>query len=157
MLTLYKEKTIFSIDNVFDLHQKAKFLRFYDELLAMGKISNAMSEGVGCWEGELEPCFMVNKDVFDKYLRDSRYLKDQVCVLHVAGDTRQPAFIEMLDGSGEQFSAGALRQVSKKDAIHCQGWTHMYDRYYTTDKPTDRHQAISFSEAGFYGENNGPV
>ena len=152
MLTLYKPKVIFSIDNVNDLHIKAKFLRMYDTLLNMGKVSNSMSEGTGCWEGTLEQCFMVNEDVFDKHIRKTRYLENQEAVLHVAGSTKQPAFIEMLK-TGEQRNAGVMRQITRKEAYELNAWTNFNNRYYEI-KAT---KAQPFSEYGYYGENNAQV
>ena len=77
---MYLEKVIFAIDNNADLHTVAKFT------------------------AHLEPSYMMDRVDYDAFVADSRYVDKQVCVLLVAGDTRQPCALLFPDGYTETLN-----------------------------------------------------
>lgn len=102
------EKVIFAIDNNTDTHQVAKFLRYVDTLRAMGKI-DSVTQCIGNWENVLEVSYMMNRADFNAYVESSDWVKDQVCILLVPGDTRQPCSLCYQDGTTE--SVGPMVEI----------------------------------------------
>lgn len=117
--------TIFVIDNHTSLRVMARFLRFVDELRAMGKTNGKVLQCVGSWGGVLEPSFICRTDDFEKHFKDSGYLDQQGCFLQVSECNKQYAQLLFPDGSTE--FVGSLQDVSKEEAMKHDGWTYRPD------------------------------
>lgn len=115
---------IFSIDNVSDLHTKAKFLRHIDTQNALGYLKGNMVLCIGCYKGILEDSFLLRSDDFDKWVRNSGYVNGQESVLHVRGKDMHCEF-EFLQGGCD--SVGRLVQVTAQEAFKSDGWTYRPD------------------------------
>ncbi len=125
---MHKSKVLFSIDGVDSVRNLKKFLMYIDSQAALGHIEH-VQQCLGSWEGVMEVSFLMNSDDFDKVVRDTHFIEDQIAVLHVAGDTRQPCEMEMLlDGSTEIL--GPMEQVTHSKAMASQGWTYTNGNYY---------------------------
>ncbi len=124
---MYKSKVLFSIDGVDSVRNLKKFLMYIDSQAALGHIE-PVQQCLGSWEGIMEVSFLMNSDDFDKVVRDTHFIEDQFALLHVAGDTRQPCYMERLAGGG--CSLGPMEQVTHKKAMASQGWTYTNGNYY---------------------------
>jgi hypothetical protein len=100
---------IFSIDNDYDLHTKAKFLREMDTLRAMGKLEGNVSLAIGSYEGALEDSYIVTEADFHTHIKDSLFVANQKTFLYVGGDRRMPYLL--VNKGGEVLKTGRL--VSK--------------------------------------------
>jgi hypothetical protein len=100
---------IFSIDNDYDLHTKAKFLREMDTLRAMGKLEGNVSLAIGSYEGALEDSYIVTEADFHTHIKDSLFVANQDTFLYVGGDRRMPYLL--VNKGGEVLKTGRL--VSK--------------------------------------------
>ena len=115
---------IFSIDNVSDLHTKAKFLRYVDTLRAMNILKGNMMLCIGMYDGVLEDSFIIRGDDYNSHIRLSGYLKEQECVLHVRGKSM---LCEFEYGGGKTKYAGRMLQVTASEAMTKSGWTYRPD------------------------------
>ena len=115
---------IFSIDNVSDLHTKAKFLRYVDTLRAMSVLKGNMKLCIGMYQGILEDSFIIRGDDYDAHIRLSGYLDKQESILHIRGKTMLCEF-EYLNGGFDR--AGRLVQVTASEAMTKSGWTYRPD------------------------------
>ena len=129
---MHLNKVIFAIDNNTDTHTVAKFLRYLDTVRAMRKMNGTVTHCIGCWEGILEPSYMMDQVDYDAHVKDSGFVDKQVCVLHVPGDTRQPCTLVYPDGKHE--SVGPMREVSASEALQAMGWTYVQatGKYFVT-------------------------
>lgn len=93
----YLEKVVFAIDDNWNVHTVAKFLRHVDTLRAMGKIKPVV-QCIGNWENVLEVSYMMDLKDFDKHVVPFGFVDGQECVLVVAGDTRQPCHLRFPTG-----------------------------------------------------------
>lgn len=115
---------IFSIDNVSDLHTKAKFLRYVDTLRAMNYLKGTMKLCIGSYNGILEDSFIIRGDDFERYIRSSGYLDNQESLLHVRGKGMVCVFEYLVGGLDP---AGRLVQVNASEAMTKSGWTYRPD------------------------------
>lgn len=124
---------IFSIDNVSDLHTKAKFLRYVDTLRAMNVLKGNMKLCIGMYQGILEDSFIIRGDDYDAHIRLSGYLDKQRSILHIRGKTMLCEF-EYLNGGFDR--AGRLVQVTASEAMTKSGWTYRPDlnTYWTLEE-----------------------
>ena len=127
------EHVIFAIDNGDDLHTQAKFLRHVDTLRASEKMIGTMHSGIGCYEGQLERCYMVLALDFDKHFKNLDYLSGQESVLRVPGDTRQPCTLHF--NNREPQSVGTMRQL-KGVGVSNADFTYMNGQYWVCEKET---------------------
>ena len=127
------QRVIFSIDNGKDLHTRKKFLRYIDNLHAVGKVSS-VQQCIGMWEGELETSYMMLAKDYESHVQPHQCVKHQVCILRVPGDTRQPCVLEYSDG--EQVSVGRMVEVTYGDAMSREGWTYVEEtrKFFTTEQ-----------------------
>ena len=125
-------KVIFAIDNNTDTHRVAKFLRYMDTVRAMRKMNGTLTHCIGCWEGILEPSYMMDEIDFDKFVKGSGYIEDQECVLHVPGDTRQPC--TLVYPNGVTHNVGTMREAPASEALQATGWTYVQatGKYFVT-------------------------
>ena len=126
-------KVIFAIDNNTDTHRVAKFLRYMDTQRAMTRTSNNMVHCIGCWEGILEPSYMVDEADWNAFVKWSDFVENQDCVLYVPGDTRQPCTLVYRDGT--QQTVGTMREAPASEALQATGWTYVQatGKYFVTD------------------------
>lgn len=127
--------TIFSIDNPTDWHQMAKFMRYVDERMAMGKTKGKFIQCVGSWEGVIEPSFLCRTEDFEEHILKSGYVDKQDCVLQISECNKQYAqLLWLLEGTTE--FVGSLKSVDKETALKENGWTYRPDlnTYWVTVK-----------------------
>ena len=117
------EKVIFAIDNPHDLHQVACFTRFVDTQRALGRLTGEVVQCIGHWEGILEPSYMVNARDYYEFIEKSGYTTNQICVLHVPSDTRQPCHTETPLGVRE--TVGRMVRVDKSELNLVDPWTYV--------------------------------
>jgi hypothetical protein len=115
---------IFSIDNVSDLHTKAKFLRYVDTLRAMNVLKGNVKLCIGMYKGILEDSFIVRGDDFDKHIRLSGYVDKHESILHIRGKSMLCEF-EFLSGGFDR--AGRMLQVTANEAMTKTVWTYRPD------------------------------
>jgi hypothetical protein len=122
-------KVIFAIDNNSDLHTVAKFTRLMDTTRALGKLQGGVVSCIGAWGSSLEPSYMMDRMDYDKYVASSGYVDNQVCVLLVPGDTRQPC--SLLFPDGDRDILGPMRQIFSLDGV--KDWTYVIStgKYFT--------------------------
>lgn len=123
---MYLEKVIFAIDNNADLHTVAKFTRHLDTARALGKLQGDVAACIGQWtdvdgNAHLEPSYMMDRVDYDAFVAESRYVDKQVCVLLVAGDTRQPCALLFPDGYTETLNP--MRQLATPVGV--KDWTYV--------------------------------
>jgi len=118
--------TIFSIDNVSDLHSMAKFLRHVDTLRAMSQLRGNMIQCIGSYKGELEVSFMCRSDDFEAYILNSGYVDNQESILRVSECNKQYAELYFLAEQG-RVSIGSLKSVDKATAMGHDAWTYRPD------------------------------
>ena len=125
-------KVIFAIDNNTDTHTVSKFLRYIDTIRAMHRINGPVVHCIGCWEGILEPSYMMDQIDYDNFVKRSGYVDAQECVMHVPGDTRQPC--SLVYPNGVTHSIGVMREVPADEALQATGWTYVMatSKYFVT-------------------------
>ena len=123
---------IFSIDNANDTHAMAKFLRHIDTRLAMQEMRGTMAHCVGCYEGALEPSFILTRQDYDTHVAPYGFTDGQICILECPDDTRQPCFLEY--GDGRRENVGQMQEVSAVEAMRRMNWTYRLDlnKYFAT-------------------------
>ena len=126
-------KVIFAIDNNTDTHTVAKFLRYMDTVRAMRKMNGTVTHCIGYWEGILEPSYMMDEIDYNAFVKDSGFVDDQDCVLHVPGDTRQPC--ALVYPNYTDWCLGPMREVSASEAMKANAWTYVQatGKYFVTD------------------------
>ena len=113
-------QVIFAIDDGHELRERKLFLKYIDNLIAVGKVSHC-SPCIGMYEGVLETCYMMREHEFLDHVLGSVYVGLQQCFLIVPGVSRQPC---VLDWWTHRESMGApLKQVSYDEAVTYKGWT----------------------------------
>jgi len=121
------EQIVFAIDKNYDAHTVSKFMRHMDTQRAMGR-ADPVVQCIGAWTGEegetyMEPSYMVSTRDFDKHVKDSGYVDDQVCFLVIPGDTRQPCALRYPDGSREALSP--MRKIASTQGVT--NWTYVIE------------------------------
>lgn len=117
-------QVVFAIDNGADLRTRKKFLKWVDNLVATEQISYC-SPCIGMWEGQLETCYLMREVDFHECIRGSVWVKDQICVMVVSGDTRQDAYLYFLSSGETENLDGPLVEVSASEAMSRSGWTYV--------------------------------
>ena len=117
--------TIFSIDNVNDIHTLAKFTRYMDEHRAMGKLKGGIKVCIGSYKGELEQSFTMLTSDFQSFVKTSGYVANQESILEVSECNKQYADLVFSDGTRE--SIGSLKDVTKEEAMKHEAWTYRPD------------------------------
>lgn len=124
------ERVILSWDNPFSVHSSKKFLKYLDDKVALGNFIGTPQMGIGCYQGEIEPCVMLLAKDYDKYIKGAHFIEKQESVLRVPGDIRQPCVLEFRYGMREAL--GPMREIN--DPQHYQGWTYINGNYWSCDK-----------------------
>lgn len=117
-------QVVFAIDNGADLRTRKKFLKWVDNLVATEQISYC-SPCIGMWEGQLETSYLMREVDFHSCIRGSVWVKDQICVLVVSGDTRQDACLYFLSSGVTESLGGPPVEVTFGDALSRSGWTYV--------------------------------
>ena len=115
---------IFSIDKAWDLHTKAKFLRYIDTQRALGELKGNMVLCIGSYKGVLEDSFILRADDFDRFVRPSHYVSGQESVLHVRGKDMHCKLEIFYEG---YVNLGRMVQMTKEEAYKQDGWTYRPD------------------------------
>jgi len=131
---MYLEKTVFAIDDNIDTHTVAKFLRHVDTHRAMGRLKGAVVHCIGSWTDDegwthLEPSFMMDSEDYNAFVVNSGYVDNQLCVLKVPGDTRQPCSLRFKNGYRQAL--GPMRET--KSPHKADSWTYVQEtgKYFT--------------------------
>lgn len=118
--------TIFSIDNVGDLHTLAKFTRHLDTLRSMGKLRGNVIPCIGSYKGVLEQSFLMRSDDYGEHVDNTHYMDNQESILRVSECNKQYAELYFLAEEG-RVPIGSLKSVSKAEAMHHDAWTYRPD------------------------------
>jgi hypothetical protein len=134
---MFNEKVCFAIDNNHDLHTVAKFTRFLDTRRALNDLSGSVIQCIGCWQGELEASYIMDRKDYDRLVEGSGYVDEQHCVMLIPGDTHQPC--SLLYDEGEQINIDPLREVAT--TIGLTSWTYVIEtqKYFTTTEQKEYH------------------
>jgi len=126
-------KIIFAIDNDLTVHAVAKFMRHIDTARAVGTMQGSFIPCIGCYDGELESSYMMDERDYRKLVEPFGFTADQVCIMHVPADTRQPCTLEYTTGGTK--SIGAMRDVTALEAMGLRAWTYVLETgmYWTTN------------------------
>lgn len=130
-------RVLFSIDNSHDVHSSAKFLRQMDTLRALGELTGAVTKCIGSFEGVLEDSYLMLQVDYDKFVRGKGYTEDQICIMYIPGDTRQPCTLEY--GDGRAVGIGSMIKINKTMAQKVDSWTYTLEdgRYWCTKDQVD--------------------
>jgi hypothetical protein len=128
-------KIIFAIDDNTDVHAVAKFMRHIDTARAMGNLKGSFVQCIGCYEGQLEPSYMMDERDYRALVDEKHYVEYQDCILHVPADTRQPCTLEYPDEE-HRLVLAPMREVTAAEAMQCRAWTYVQatNKYFTTEK-----------------------
>lgn len=127
-------QVIFAIDGGATLRTRKRFLKYVDNLVAVGKVAYC-SPCIGMWEGVLENSYMMRETDFMQHVCDTWWVAGQVCFLVVPGDVRQPC--RFLSPQGESSEGvGQLKEVGFKEAMLHDGWTYVEatQKYFVLEK-----------------------
>lgn len=116
---------VFSIDNSFNLHTMAKFLRYVDTKEAMGLTTSRMQRCIGRYKGVLEDSFIIGREDFFKFILPSGYIDNQESVMEVHVDSRSRSIariVYLTSGTAEEWRR--LEEVSKDEAFNSEGFTY---------------------------------
>lgn len=117
-------KTIFAIDNGSDPRAAANFERHLSNLNALGKLAGGpVRLAVGCWKGQLERSYVLDRADFDQHVRNSGYVSAQESFLHT---NASKSVFEYQSPSRATVGAPAQR-VTAAEALQLDGWTYMLD------------------------------
>lgn len=116
-------QVIFAIDDGDTLRTRKRFLKYVDNLVAVGKVAYC-SPCIGMWEGVLENSYMMRESSFMQHVWGTPWVAGQACFLVVPGDVRQPC--RFLSPQGESSEGvGQLKEVGFKEAMLHGGWTYV--------------------------------
>jgi len=124
--------TIFSIDNVSDVHTLAKFMRHVDTLEAISRTKGRTKTCIGSYKGVLEYSFIMLTTDFNEHIIPMGWVDNQESVLHIYPEKsgRFSTFIREnpigTDNLSEHY-LGVMQEVSKKEALVLDGWTYRPD------------------------------
>ena len=116
---------IFSIDNVSEHRSLSKFLHHMDKEKAIGRMSGNLVQCIGSYKGKLELSFIVSGSDYAAHIANSRWIKDQECVLEVTECNKQ--YATLIYGNGEKVGIGSLKSVDKDAALSQEAWTYRPD------------------------------
>ena len=127
-------KIIFAIDDNTNTHAVAKFMRHVDTCLAMNTLKGSCVQCIGCYNGVIEPSYMMDERDYRKLVESVDYTARQEAILHVPGDVRQPCTLEFV-GSKSRVTLGAMREISAAKAMQCTSWTYVMatNKYFTCE------------------------
>jgi hypothetical protein len=123
---MFFNKVLFAIDGNTDTHRVAKFMRHIDTYRAMGKLQGSIVHCIGSWTYDggwthLEPSFLMDAKDYYEVVKPFGFTDNQVCVLEVPGDTRQPCTLIREDGSQQ-----TLRPMCEtKEPRSYNNWTYV--------------------------------
>lgn len=93
--------TIFSIDKWYDLRTLARFLRRLDEKRALGELKGDPKITIGQYLGEMEISILMATEDYNRWVKGTEYVKEQVCVLEVEEFPSFQAQLRYPDGTVE--------------------------------------------------------
>jgi len=134
MTKLINNHIIFSFDNPWQIHIAAKLYRHLDTLAAMNKLKYTPKLGKGYYQGELEPCVMMDYNDFMGHVLNSGYVKQQESFLKLnqrnpRGSQLQAALLYD-DFKAPSKLLGDFNEVSYSEALLSEGWTCLDGHYY---------------------------
>ena len=121
--------TIFSIDDVNDIHALAKFTHYLDVKKAMQELKSEVKVCVGSYKGQLETSFLMRSDDFERFINCRSgwpFIKNQESILRVSECNKQYATLEYL-ATGKKEFIGSLKCVDKDTALKQDAWTYRPD------------------------------
>ena len=120
------ESVLFAPDGEENLRDLKKFMHYADNLRVLGKLTGDIIPCIGCYKGKLENSFMCLAVDYDKYFTD--WTKQQICIIRVSSDIRQPAVLEYINEepfTGETVDLGVCKKVDNPSTA--QDWTYRKD------------------------------
>jgi hypothetical protein len=109
---------IFSIDDL----SHAGLLEFRAFILNSGFETRHIKPLIGCYKGQEEPSFVVAEDMFEEYIRGSRFIAEQESILSVTGCNKMYAVLEYLE-CGTTVGLGSMQCVSEEVARSFDAWS----------------------------------
>ena len=136
---LINNSVIFSIDNAWNVHILAKFMRFIDTKRVMGEMQKEMLVCSGMWNGQQELSFYMDYNDFFTHVANSGYVDEQECFMIVNPvKPNQPnrKQASLLYRCGNQELVGSFTGVSKEEAEANNSYTYFYkhDLYFIAGK-----------------------
>lgn len=110
---------LFSIDNVADTHTLAKFLRFMDTQIVMGKTKGKLVHCIGMYKGDLEQSFLCSEEDYNNHIVPLGFTKKQECTILISG-LKMECFID------DNF-IGNMIEVPKEEAFKSEGFIYRPD------------------------------
>ena len=111
---------LFSIDNVDDTHTLAKFLRYFDTQVALGKTRGYLEHCIGSYEGSLELSFICTEDDYKNFVVTFGATTYQKSVISIQGYECWSCSYDLLICE----YMGTVRATTKKKALKSRGWTY---------------------------------
>ena len=113
---------IFSVDNEANPINRAAFVSY---------IANCDKRGacvpvIGCYKGVREFSWIIHKDDFDKYVKNSGFVDNQESFLQVASGNKMETVL-LFPASGERVPLGCMHQVDESEALASDAWTYRPD------------------------------
>jgi hypothetical protein len=129
---MFNTKIIFSIDNGYDLHTVAKFMRNIDTARAIGDLNSSFIQCIGSYKGKLENSFILDESDYKRFVEEKGFTLGQETVLVVPGNTRQNCTLLYNDCS--YIELGPMRKFTKEEALKLEAWTYVIatDSYWST-------------------------
>jgi hypothetical protein len=95
-MNLFFEHVLFSIDNWDKLRTSMRFEKYLDMKVATGDCK-PVQKGIGKWRGRFEVSYLMDKRDYNKYVKDTHWVKNQECFAVIPGDVRQPVDVFYAD------------------------------------------------------------
>jgi hypothetical protein len=133
---LFNNHIIFSIDNCFDTHTAATFLRHIDGCNALMKLKYPMVTGIGKFRGDFELCFMLDYNDFVNYAQTTYWLKNQESVLRLYPRTPHTTlnYHSMISSVKDPLDPlvllGEFSETTKQEAEENEYYTYIFGRFY---------------------------
>ena len=149
---MFREKTLFTIDDCHDTHTVAKFLRSMDTNLAMKsfKSDGGITHCINKRYGLIEPAYLMDTEDFEFFVKDVGWIDLQEYVIRVPGDRRQPCRVDFFttdygDIQHVNLSYGLppLRIVEQDTAMGLESWILVLETntFFTTEPEGSELQA----------------
>jgi hypothetical protein len=117
---------IFSIDDQ-SIHGLKKFLKYLDDLSAMGKFKGKPIICTGSYLGKIEVSFITLEEDYLTKIKGYGFTDKQESVMVVYTDHKNRMTGKLLYANGEVMSLGEVKGVTKEKAMTKDSWTYRGD------------------------------
>lgn len=152
---LINNHVLFSFDNPYDIHSAAKLYRYLDTRRALGDFKYAPKIATGSYKGHLEPAVMMDYNDFMEALVGTIWIENQESFMVVNPvNPRQPHRQQgtLLYRCGNSALIGEFKEVSKVEALQCDAWTYIDEKYFVCgveNEPTTKYGLSEFAQANY--------